>query len=130
MNTHLLSPEVVTRINMMMCGAQSSVLDAGKLDGALARPMQQVFGVELFPTDIHRAAALLDALSRAHPFADGNKRTSWICAVTYLGLCGITLSCGQIEAGRKVVDLVTHEIVLEDVVEWMQECAVSREASE
>ncbi|WP_083912324.1 Fic family protein [Corynebacterium mastitidis] len=95
------------------------LLDRGKLEGALARPLTTIFGKPLFPTDYHRAAALLESLALAHAFIDANKRTAWWACVTYLDGCGIYLAADPIEAGQIVIDVVRHDRDIDDVARWL-----------
>jgi prophage maintenance system killer protein len=61
---------------------------AGRLEAACARPFQAVFGEALYPTPVLKAAALFDGIITGHPFADGNKRTASLAAITLLAASG------------------------------------------
>lgn len=65
--------------------------DFGLLDSAVVRPRSTVYGIDAYPDVLTKAAALLDSLVRNHPLVDGNKRTAWAAAWTFLGLNGIEL---------------------------------------
>ncbi|MGI8925670.1 MAG: type II toxin-antitoxin system death-on-curing family toxin [Tepidiformaceae bacterium] len=52
---------------------QAPVIDAGKLEAAVARPQTEVFGEELFATLPEKAAALLQSLVIGHPFLNGKQ---------------------------------------------------------
>ena len=56
----------------------------GRLEAVCARAFQNVFGEELFPTAQLKAAALFHGLIADHAFADGNKRTASLVALTLL----------------------------------------------
>jgi death-on-curing protein len=64
----------------------------GLLDAAVARPQATAFGVDAYPDDFAKAAALLQSLARNHAFADGNERTAWAAAWTFLYINGIELA--------------------------------------
>ena len=66
--------------------------DYGLLDAAIARPKAMVFGLDAYPDDFTKAAALLQSLARDHAFVDGNKRTAWAAAWTFLHLNGVGLA--------------------------------------
>lgn len=103
MNRYCLPPEEVIALNRRLIANDFNVLDRGKLEGALAAPIQ-TFGREyLIPSVFGRTAELLMMLVNAHAFSDGNKRTAWVCAVTYLSLEGFNLS--DIDA-EEVADFV------------------------
>lgn len=56
----------------------------GRLESACARPFQDVFGAELYPSVPLKAAALFHGIIAGHVFVDGNKRTAALLAVTLL----------------------------------------------
>ena len=71
-------------------GGEPGLLDPGKLESALAQP-QAGLGEALFhPTIALQAAAYLFHISQAHAFADGNKRTAVLAALTFLHMNGIS----------------------------------------
>lgn len=115
---YALHPRAVIEFNARLNGPHC-LLDRGKLEGSLARPLTVAFGEELFPTDCHRAAALLESLALAHAFIDANKRTAWWACVTYLDGCGIHLAADPIEAGHVVIDVVQHDRDVDNVARWL-----------
>lgn len=56
------------------------------------RPRATVFGSDAYPELWDKAAALLHSLARNHALVDGNKRTAWAAAWTFLVLNGIELA--------------------------------------
>jgi death-on-curing protein len=64
------------------------VRDAGLLASALARPATTLFGDDAYPSLPMKTAALLESMVRNHPFVDGNKRSGWTFAITFLWLNG------------------------------------------
>jgi len=73
-------------------GGELKVRDYGLLDAAVARPQATVFGVDAYPEVWDKAAALLQSLARNHALIDGNKRTAWAAAWTFLYINGNELS--------------------------------------
>lgn len=51
-----------------------------------------MFGLDAYPSMLTKAAALLHFLARNHALVDGNKRTAWAAAWTFLTINGIELS--------------------------------------
>lgn len=90
-------------------GSVLRVSDYGLLDSAVARPRATVFGIDAYPDLFAKAAALMQSLARNHGLVDGNKRTAWAAAWTFLGINGIVLAAGfdVDEAERLVVDVAT-----------------------
>ncbi len=54
-------------------GGTNGIRDSDVLLSALARPFQTFDGVELYPTPVEKAAAILESIIANHPFLDGNK---------------------------------------------------------
>jgi death-on-curing family protein len=61
----------------------SGLREASLLHTAVARPFATFGGVELYPSDFEKAAALFHSLIKSHPFMDGTKRTAF-AATLYL----------------------------------------------
>jgi death-on-curing protein len=72
-------------------GVELRVADYGLLDAAAVRPQATAFGVDAYPDLFTKAAALLHSLARNHALVDGNKRTAWAAAWTFLYLNDIEL---------------------------------------
>lgn len=92
-NRYCLDPDIVIRANatLLCVFPGDNVLDRGKLEGALAAPLQTFECNYLYPSPIERAAALLAGVCKAHAFIDGNKRTAWLSTVSYLDETEFTL---------------------------------------
>lgn len=85
-------------------GTQPAVADYGLLDSAVARPRATAFGLDAYPTLLTKAAALMQSLARNHPLVDGNKRTAWAAAWTFLTVNGTELSSSfDIDAAELLV---------------------------
>jgi death-on-curing protein len=85
-----LSADDVQMINERFCGPEQ-LRDFGLLDGAANRPQASAFGEDAFPTIHEKAAALLHALARNHPFVNGNKRTAWAATAMFYMVNGYNL---------------------------------------
>ena len=93
--TTYLTEEQVTRLHdraLQKYGGAAGIRDAGALASALAQPSQEAFGAEFYPTLNEKAAAYLFFLARNHPFLDGNKRTAYLAAATFLLMNGAKLT--------------------------------------
>jgi death-on-curing protein len=87
---------------------------------ALAAPLP-VFGEEVHPDLAQKAAALLIAINRDHPLADGNKRLSWIVAKAFLALNGCHLSAPSITEGNRFVRSIAEQSPdFDEVVAWIE----------
>ncbi|OBK80544.1 type II toxin-antitoxin system death-on-curing family toxin [Mycobacterium sp. 1164985.4] len=92
--TEYLDREDVLVSGAAAVGVELRVTDYGLLDAAVARPQATVFGVDAYPDLFTKAAALLQSLARNHALVDGNKRTAWAAAWTFLYLNGVELDSG------------------------------------
>jgi death on curing protein len=57
-------------------GGSMGLRDLGRLEAAIATQTQNVFGEELYPSSIEKAAAIIRGIIADHPFVDGNKRST------------------------------------------------------
>ena len=101
--------EFLDRDDVLMAGAAAvgnllQVRDYGLLDAAIARPKATVFGLDAYPDDFTKAAALLQSLARDHAFVDGNKRTAWRAAGIH--------DDGLLETGLTSLRLETYDVAL------------------
>lgn len=114
-----LPVEEVIETNRKLIGTQHALLDRGKLEGALGRPMHTFGGQLLIPSFLARAATLLDALVSSHAFRDGNKRTAWLSSMIYLGAFGARISnVDQAEVADFVEGVALHRHDVAAIVEW------------
>jgi death-on-curing protein len=104
-------------------GGAHGVLDAGLLLSAVSRARATFEGRDLYPDIFHKAAALMESLSRNHPFIDGNKRTAITSAGVFLGLNGHNLKAAQKELERFTLSLATGEASFDSAVAWFRKHA-------
>ena len=69
--------------------ASAPLLQPGKLESGVLRPQATAFQAEAFVTLAEKAAALLQGVSIAHPFFDGNKRAALGAALLFMELNGV-----------------------------------------
>jgi death-on-curing protein len=94
-------------------GEPFSILNRGSLEGAVARPKQHYHvGGE---TDLAiLATVLLFGIARSHPFAQGNKRTAFLCARMFLERNGYLLRMPDDEAVARSIVLSIENRLPED----------------
>jgi death-on-curing protein len=99
-------------------GGGQGVRDPGALESALARPRNRwAYG----ETDLCRlAAAYAFGIARNHPFVDGNKRTAWIAARSFLILNDRDLDYARREAVRLVEQLAAGELSEGELADWFR----------
>ncbi|WP_344961800.1 type II toxin-antitoxin system death-on-curing family toxin [Streptomyces thioluteus] len=111
MTLHYLSTIDVLIVAEPACGETELVVrDVNSLESAVHRPRAEMYGQQVHPDLIDKAAALLQALAINHPLFDGNKRTAWLSCVTFLALNGVDLRPDIDAAERLVIAVTTGEI--------------------
>ncbi|MCJ0872262.1 type II toxin-antitoxin system death-on-curing family toxin [Streptomyces sp. AP-93] len=105
---HLTLAEVLD-LARHACLAQDQPVELrapGLLESAVHRPRARMFGMAAYEDVFEQAAALLHAIATNHPLVDGNKRTAWLAAATFLALNGVDLGdAGQDAAYGLVIDV-------------------------
>lgn len=82
-------------------GGLAGMRDEGLLDSAMARPQNRhAYGAEGLE---ELAAAYAYGIARNHPFLDGNKRTAWAVARTFLAMNGQRLIPDRVQAVENMV---------------------------
>lgn len=96
-----------------------AVRDWNLLESALARPRMAAHyeGADL----VRQAATLFWGLVENHPFHDGNKRTAWVGAETFLRRNGWIITCSDDEAFPVVIS-IAQGLDLDAVDTWLRAC--------
>src|ERR1700683_1926315 len=98
-------------------GGTHGVRDQGLLEAALYRP-QTGYYADL----IEETAALWESLSQNHPFVDGNKRTAFAAAYTFLAINGWRLTAGAEPAIAFITGLYeVSQFSFEKLAPWLRE---------
>ncbi|MEZ4671267.1 MAG: type II toxin-antitoxin system death-on-curing family toxin [Anaerolineae bacterium] len=96
-----------------------AVRDIGLLDAAAARPASSAFGQDAYPTLQEKAAILLHAIARNHPFADGNKRTATIGALLLLAVNGLKVTWQAEDALARIIATAEGKTDARAFAEWL-----------
>jgi death-on-curing protein len=99
-------------------GGASGVLDAGRLEAALARPRNLAAYGD--PDAAVLAAAYAHGVVRNHPFADGNKRTGWVMARLFLADNGYKLQFDPADAVRTMEALAAGKLGESELADWFR----------
>ena len=115
--SEFLDRDDVITAGTVAVGTVLKVADYGLLDAAVARPRSTVFGVDAYPDDFAKAAALLQSLARDHALVDGNKRTAWAATWTFLLINGVELGDFDVDdAERFMNDVATNGAIEIDYI--------------
>ncbi len=100
-------------------GGPAGLRDMGLLESALARaPNKWSYG-EKDPAAL--AATNAFGIARNHPFLDGNKRTSLLSMITFLGLNDLEFDASDSEAVVMILGLASGEIEEEGLARWIRD---------
>ncbi|QQA43580.1 type II toxin-antitoxin system death-on-curing family toxin [Pelagovum pacificum] len=98
-------------------GGASGMRDRSLLEMGCARAMNRAGYEDARLEDI--AAAYAFGLAKAHAFVDGNKRTAFVTAVTFLRLNGYAFRPDPIQGVRMMEDLASSEVGEADFANWL-----------
>lgn len=105
-------------------GGAAGIRDAGLLDSALARPLNQAAYGNPDVADL--AAAYGFGLARNHPFVDGNKRTALIALELFLELNGHELLATDVECVLTILALAAGELEEAQLAAWIRSHLAAR----
>jgi len=98
-------------------GGIEGIRDPGQLEASLFRPQSGYYA-----DIIAEAAALWESLSQNHPFLDGNKRTAFAAAFTFLAINDVELTANADETWVFLSDLYdTGGFAFEVLDAWLRE---------
>ncbi|MGW7378614.1 type II toxin-antitoxin system death-on-curing family toxin [Streptomyces sp. NPDC054794] len=92
MTRHLTVAEVTALAEVAFGGRAPEAREPGLLASAVHRPRARMFGAAAYADLYEQAAALLHGIAANHPLVDGNKRTAWLAAATFLAVNGVDLA--------------------------------------
>ncbi len=98
-------------------GGAEGLRDIALLESALARPHQLLaYGT---PDIAALAACYAGGILRNHPFVDGNERTAWLLAVTFLDLKGYDVDAEMPDALQAMLALAAGTLAEEAFAAWL-----------
>ena len=103
---------------LLQHGGLAGVRDLGLLKSALARPEQlEAYGS---PDIFDLAASYSHGLARNHPFVDGNKRTAFVLAETFLVMHDVSLFATDEQCYLSMIQLAAGEIEQDTFAAWLR----------
>ena len=104
---------------LVTTGGSAGLRDIGLLESAVLGCYQTFDDVELYPTIIEKAARMAYAVSKNHPFIDGNKRVAITSMLVMLRLNKIELAYTQDELIALGLGVADDSIDYEEIVSWI-----------
>ena len=111
--------EKIHKILIEAFGGSHGIRDMISLDSALARPFQTFGNDDLYPTSIHKAAALIESLLINHPFVDGNKRTGYVLMRIFLINNGLDINATQEDKYVFVINIASGKAKFKEILDWL-----------
>lgn len=99
-------------------GGARGVRDDGGLESAISRPQNLAAYEE--PDGFRLAAAYAFGIARNHPFVDGNKRTAFVVAATFLAKNGLTLQASEAEVVLTFLRLAAGDMTEDELARWFR----------
>ncbi|MFM1900784.1 MAG: putative prophage maintenance system killer protein [Cyanobacteriota bacterium] len=109
--------QAIHRQQTLEHGGLQGIRSQAALHAALARPQQRWSYGEL-STIPQLAAAHAEAIVRAHPFVDGNKRSGFLVAVVFLGLNGFSFQGSNESVVLMIQRLAADDLPWEELEAW------------
>lgn len=100
-------------------GGASGTRDAALLEMGCTRPMNLAAYGD--PDVFEIAAAYAYGIAKAHAFVDGNKRTAFVAAFTFLRLNGEFVRPDPASGVRKMEDLASDKVSEPEFAAWLRE---------
>lgn len=118
-----ISVQEVKQIHDMLIaefGGTNGIRSEELLDSAVNR-MNASFGAkDLYVSIFEKAAAIFESLCKNHPFLDGNKRTAFVTAVTFLEINGYETNFDEKVAEGFVLKVATQKIAFKKIAEFFK----------
>lgn len=91
------------------------------LESAVFRMRTSFEGRDLYKTIFEKAATILESIAKNHPFIDGNKRTAFVCSVTFLEVNGYKTAFDAEKAEDFMTKVANREKSLVEISNFLKE---------
>lgn len=118
-----LTKEQILLIHSMVIdetGGLHGVRDFHAILSLVESPSQRVFGKELYPTILLKAALYVRNIITAHPFVDGNKRTAMTAASVFLEHNGYKIIAKEGEIEKFALSVINERLNVETIASWFE----------
>lgn len=119
-----LSIDEILRLHQQIAaatGGSVGLRDFGLLESAVYSAENSFGDTEVYPTVEEKAARLAYAITKNHPFVDGNKRTGVMVMLLTLRLNDVKLQYTQQELISLGLGLADSRLGYEDVLIWIKQ---------
>lgn len=96
------------------------VRDKGLLESSVFRPFSTFDSIELYPTAVDKAAAIIESIVKNHPFIDGNKRTGYTLMRLVLLQEGFDIKASEDEKYDFVIRIAEGKSSIDEIKQWIK----------
>lgn len=101
-------------------GLDGGARDANLFRAAMGRPVNRWHYDEPAPDLFKLAAAYCYGIAKGHVFHDGNKRTAYVVAVTFLEINGVAFEPEQTQIVKTMVAVAEGRMSEQKLAEWFR----------
>lgn len=109
---------------LTLFGGTTGLIDEGKLESALFRPINIVnYNPDASLADL--AAALGYGIAINHPFVDGNKRTAFIVMAVFLEINQVKLTANEVDVVEIMLGIASGTVTEQMLSSWLEQSTES-----
>lgn len=101
-------------------GGSHGIRSPELLESAVFRMQATFDGQDLYQNIFEKAAALLESLCKNHPFIDGNKRTAFTAAITFLEVNEWGCKFKKEEAESLMISIASGGVKFEEIAKFLE----------
>ena len=101
-------------------GGSSGIRDMNMLESAVNRPFATFAGADLYQDIFMKAGALIQSIVKNHPFLDGNKRTAWASADSFLKLNNIKIVVSRKVVVKFMASVANKNLSVDEISSWLK----------
>ncbi|WP_438963131.1 type II toxin-antitoxin system death-on-curing family toxin [Nonlabens sp.] len=111
----------IHELQIKIHGGASGIRDFALLEAAMARPFSTFDGIDLYPTSVEKAAAILESILLNHPFVDGNKRTGYVLMELILRLDGLMVVLDLETQYTFTIQVAEGKLNIDQITKWLND---------
>ena len=111
--------EIIHHEQLREHGGLTGIKDENALEAAIARPQHKAAYEN--PDVYELAAAYLFGIARNHPFSDGNKRTAFLAAYTFLAIHRQRFTANQGEVIEFVLEVAAGQVNESGIAKFLRD---------
>jgi death-on-curing protein len=118
----MITIDIVERIHEIVLrefGGGSGIRHMAGLQAAIARPYATFGEIDLYPSGVEKAAAILESILINRPFIDGNKRTGYVLMRLILLEEDLDIFVSEDKKYDMVIAVSKGELRFDGIKEWL-----------